>query len=128
MKDKQRKYAVKLYQRMIKENPNYTEQEFVNEVKDHIDATIKLPKDAYEPFSLYKQLDDLWKCLSMNIIDIVNYSKLKMSKFATRYCIPYRTLQAWCDGTNPCPVYTKLLLCENLGLITIEKTIEVKRK
>lgn len=127
MNDKQRKFAVKLYQRSIKENPNYSEQEWANEVKNYIETISRPPHNIYDPFILYKRLGELWKCLNMDIIDIVEYSKLKMSKFATRFCIPYRTLQAWCDGTNPCPVYTKLLLCEVLGLITIEKTVEVKR-
>ena len=48
--------------------------------------------------------------------DIVELNGGNMAKFSRRFCIPYRTLQAWCDGTNECPVYIKLMICEIMGL------------
>lgn len=117
MKDKQRKYAVKLFQKTIKEYPDYTEEEFVKDVETHLMSLPLTPNNYFDPYSLWSALHELWRALNMSMRDVVEYSGLKMSKFATRYCIPYRTLQAWCDGTNPCPIYIKIMLCELLGLI-----------
>lgn len=117
MTDKQRKYAVKLFLKRTKEDPEYTEREFAAEVQQHINETIKLPQGAYDPFSLWASIANLWRALNMSPADIVSYSGMKMSKFAARFVIPYRTLQAWCDGTNPCPIYTRIMLCELLGIL-----------
>ena len=61
----------------------------------------------------------------MSPADIVRYSGLKMSEFAARYVIPYRTLQACCNGTNPCPIYTRIMLCELLGILSMTEKNKV---
>ena len=122
---RQRKYAVKLYQRRIKEDPNYTETEFGNELLQHFHQAQQSVKgisslNVFDPFTMSLQISKLWRALSMEMKDVVAYSGMKMSEFSDRFVIPYRTLQDWCNGTNPCPVYTKLMLCEILGLISVE--------
>ena len=125
----QRKYAVKLYQRRIKEDPDYTEAMFGNEVYQHFldvqqDATEISKPNAFDPFTMSLQISKLWRALSMDMKDVVAYSGMKMSEFSERFVIPYRTLQDWCNGTNPCPIYTKLMLCEILGIISVEVTVK----
>ena len=118
MTDKQRKYAVKLYLRKIKENPDYYEEEFASEIINHLNERgIGHPEGPYDPFHMYSDISNLWDSLNMTPAEIVKYSGQKMSKFAERFVIPYRTLQAWCDGTNPCPIYTRIMLCELLGIL-----------
>ena len=121
MTDKQRKYAVKLYLRRIEENPDYSEEEFRSEVEQHINENFALNPlyNAYDPFALWLNISNLWRALNMTPADIVQYSGLKMSEFSARYVIPYRTLQAWCDGTNPCPIYIRIMLCELLGILSM---------
>ncbi len=126
---RQRKYAVKLYQRRIKEDPNYTEEMFGNELLQHChevqqSATVISHPIYFDPFSMSLQISKLWRALSMEMRDLVENSGMKMSEFSERFVIPYRTLQDWCNGTNPCPVYTKLMLCEILGLISVEVTVK----
>ncbi len=116
MDDKDIDYAVKLYQKKRKAG-NYSYDEFVYDIKEHLSRR-PFPYSSYDPVSLWAQTGNLWKLLEMSMRDIVEYSKLDMAKFARRFCIPYRTLQAWCDGTNPCPIYIKMMLGEILKMYT----------
>jgi len=118
MTNKQRKHAIKLYLRKIKENPNYSIEEFGREIIDHINERgLGHPEGPYDPFRMHSDILNLWDFLNMSPAEIVNHSGMMMSKFAERFVIPYRTLQAWCDGTNPCPIYMKILLAESTGLL-----------
>ena len=110
MDDNDIAYAVKTYQTKRKAGA-YSFEEFLADIKEHLRRRPG-QYSSYDPFILLSQAGKLWKVLEMPVSDLVAYSKLDMAKFARRFCIPYRTLQAWCDGTNPCPVYIKLMLAE----------------
>lgn len=112
MDDKDIEYAVKRYQKESKKG-EYSYDKFVQDIRDHLSQR-PFPKNSYDPFSLMAQTSNLWRMLAMSMQELVEYSKLDMAKFSRRFCIPYRTLQAWCDGTNPCPVYIKMMLGEIL--------------
>ena len=112
---KQRKYAVKLYQRRIKEDPDYTKEMFGRELLRHFQevqqkAVVISRPNLDDPFIMSLDISKLWKALSMDMRDIVEYSGMKMSEFSERFVIPYRTLQDWCNGTNNCTIYTKLMM------------------
>ena len=116
MDDKDIEYAVKLYQKKSKTG-GYSYEEFVQDIKEHL-ARRPAPYNSYDPFSLDAQTLNLWNFLTMSMRELVEYSQLDMAKFSRRFCIPYRTLQAWCDGTNQCPVYIKMMLGEILKMYT----------
>ena len=116
MDDKDIEYAVKIYQKKSKTG-DYSYEEFVHDIKEHLSRR-PAPYNSYDPFSLMSQASNLWSLLEMSMRELVEYSKLDMAKFSRRFCIPYRTLQAWCDGTNPCPVYIKMMLGELLKMYT----------
>lgn len=116
MDDKDIEYAVKTYQKNSKDG-NYSYERFVDDIRDHLSRR-PFPYNSYDPFSLMAQTSRLWNLLEMSMKELVEYSKLDMAKFSRRFCIPYRTLQAWCDGTNPCPVYIKMMLGEILKMYT----------
>ena len=75
------------------------------------DPTDDVPQDriAY--------LSRLWDAAHMSIRQIVDASGLKQSAFATRYCIPYRTVQDWYGGRRQAPDYVRLMLIRLLGLL-----------
>ncbi len=116
MDDKDIEFAVKVYQKKSKTG-DYCYEEFVHDIKEHLSRR-PAPYNSYDPFSLMAQASNLWRLLEMSMRELVEYSKLDMAKFSRRFCIPYRTLQAWCDGTNPCPVYIKMMLGELLKMYT----------
>jgi|GEM_PF-5189021 len=120
MTAQQRKYAVKLYQRKIKEDPKYNADKFYKDVSSYISTEFPAPKNLYDPAGLRADTNKLWVVISMNMKDVVKRSGMNMREFSDRFFIPYRTLQAWCDDTNPCPLYTKLLLCDALKFISVD--------
>jgi len=116
MDDRDIEYAVKTYQKESKAG-DYCYEDFVHDIQEHLSRR-PAPYNSYDPFSLMAQTSNLWRLLEMSMRELVEYSKLDMAKFSRRFCIPYRTLQAWCDGTNPCPVYIKMMLGEILKIYT----------
>ena len=116
MDDKDIEYAVKTYQKKSRAEA-YRYEDFLADIQAYI-RTRPMPYNLYDPFSLQAEAMRLWNVLGKTMRDIVAESSLDMAKFARRFCIPYRTLQAWCDGTNPCPIYIKLMIAEILKLYT----------
>ena len=116
MDDRDIEFAVKAYQKGTRKG-GYSYEKFVHEIKEHLSQR-PFPNNSYDPFSLDAQTLMLWNFLTMSMRELVEYSQLDMAKFSRRFCIPYRTLQAWCDGTNQCPVYIKMMLGEILKIYT----------
>ena len=54
----------------------------------------------------------------LTIRDIRQHTGLSQVAFATRYCIPTRTLEDWERGVRSCPDYLRLLLAQVTGLYT----------
>lgn len=61
-------------------------------------------------------LDGIWDAAHLTIRDIRQHTGLSQVAFATRYCIPRRTLEDWERGINTCPSYLRLLLAQDTGL------------
>ena len=115
MDDNDIEYAVKLYRESIK-NKDFNAEVFAQKIVDH-KRNRKMPFNTFDPLSFYNAITKLWNCLEMSMREIINKSGMDMAKLSRRFCIPYRTLQSWCDGTNPCPIYVKLMICEILRMM-----------
>lgn len=57
----------------------------------------------------------LWDAAHLAIRDIRQHTGLSQAAFATRYCIPTRTLEDWERGVRSCPDYLRLLLAQATG-------------
>lgn len=112
MDDNDIEYGVKLYRDEKKRGLTF--DEFAQEIEAH-KRRRPMPHCSIDPLSLSFAIKRLWNCLEMTMKEVVLLSKMDMAKFSRRFCIPYRTLQAWCDGTNPYPVYVKLMILEILN-------------
>lgn len=66
-------------------------------------------------------LTNIWDVAHMGIADVISASNLSQTAFARRFFIPLRTAQAWALGERECPIYTKLMIADLLGLITVER-------
>lgn len=66
-------------------------------------------------------LTNIWEISHMSIADVISASGLSQTAFARRFLIPLRTVQAWALGERECPIYTKLMIADLLGLITVER-------
>lgn len=60
-------------------------------------------------------LSGIWDVAHMTIRDIRAHTGLSQGAFATRYCIPVRTVEDWERGARNCPDYLRLLLAQAVG-------------
>lgn len=72
--------------------------------------------DADIPADRIDTLARLWDAAHLTIRDIRQHTGLSQAAFATRYCIPTRTLEDWERGARSCPDYLRLLLAKDVGL------------
>jgi predicted XRE-type DNA-binding protein len=74
------------------------------------------PIDADIPEERLIMLGNIYDAASRSIKDIIKEAGLSQKKLAERFGIPYRTVQNWCGEINQCPLYTKLMIQEILGI------------
>lgn len=72
--------------------------------------------DADSPADRIDLLARLWDAAHLTIRDIRQHTGLSQAAFATRYCIPTRTLEDWERGVRSCPDYLRLLLADSAGV------------
>ena len=68
------------------------------------------------PADRINALGCIWDAAHLTIHDIRQHTGLSQVKFATRFCIPRRTVEAWEAGVRACPDYVRLLLAQAAGL------------
>lgn len=76
-------------------------------------------EDTLIPDHRIEHLGSIWDAAHMSIRDILSSAGLKQSEFATKFCIPYRTVQNWCGDVNKCPDYVRLMLMRLLNHVNI---------
>ena len=88
--------------------------------------------DACIPADRIDLLARLWDAAHLTIRDIRQHTGLSQAAFATRYCIPTRTLEDWERGVRSCPDYLRLMLAENTGMyhrpIKSDRSVPRKQK
>lgn len=74
--------------------------------------------DVDIPADRLDMLGQLWDVAHLTIKDIRAHTGLSQAAFATRFCIPRRTVEDWERGARSCPDYLRLLLTQAVGLYT----------
>lgn len=73
--------------------------------------------DAEEiPDGRIEWLRQVWKAARRTVKDICKDAGLTQNATADHFCIPRRTFGNWCTGERECPIYTRLMMQELLGL------------
>lgn len=110
MTDKQRSLC-------ISDAQNYTDRDAY--ISDLALSSIwgDLPGDDI-PQARIDQLCSIYDAVHRSVKDIAADAGLSQRKLAERFCIPYRTMENWCGGQNPCPLYVRLMMQMCLGLIS----------
>ena len=62
------------------------------------------------------EIGGIWDVAHLTIYDIRQHTGLSQAKFATRFCIPRRSIEDWESGARKCPDYLRLLLAQTVGL------------
>lgn len=78
--------------------------------------------EAPDYSAVIADLTNIWNLAHMSIKEIIKAADINQSDLARRFCIPLRTVQHWVAGTRDCPVYTKLMIADLLGLIKVNRT------
>lgn len=68
--------------------------------------------DDYEIVTDHKS----YKASSMSVKEIAKAAGMSQTALANRFGIPRRTMEDWCRGVSKCPLYTRLMMQECLGL------------
>ena len=74
-----------------------------------------LPDDDI-PQERLSQLGRIYDAVHRSVKDIAAEAGISAREMAIRFCIPQRTMENWCMGVNKCPLYTRLMLQESLGI------------
>lgn len=108
---------VNIYNFCVSESLNYDEQDaFVSDL-----ALSAIWEDAEEskiPQDRVDWLCEIWGATHRSMKDIARAAKLSQKALAERFCVPQRTMEDWCRGVSKCPIYTRLMMQECLGLLT----------
>lgn len=73
-------------------------------------------ESAHIPAQRVDELAAIWDAAHLTIRDIRQHTGLSQAAFATRYCIPRRSVENWESGDRACPDYLRLLLAQVTGL------------
>ena len=105
----------KQYSTCVTDAQNYTDREaYISDL-----AISSMWGDGPEdeiPQDRLDQLGHIYDAVHRSVKDIAAGAGISARKLATRFCIPQSTLENWCMGVNKCPLYTRLLLQESLGI------------
>ena len=72
--------------------------------------------DAPIPPERLDQLRSIYAATSRPVREIVATAGMTQAAFAEHFCIPRRTLQDWCRGVRECPLYTRLMIQQCMGM------------
>lgn len=74
--------------------------------------------DAPIPPERLENLRAIYTAATRAVREIVAAVGMSQAAFAERWCIPRRTVEDWCRGIAKCPLYTRLLMQQGMGIFT----------
>lgn len=74
--------------------------------------------DAPIPPERLENLRAIYTAATRTVRAILAAAEMTQAAFSRFFCIPKRTVESWCSGERECPLYTRLLIQQCLGLFT----------
>lgn len=71
------------------------------------------------PAERIEALRQIWTACHRSVKEIAADAGLSCRKLAARFCVPCRTMEDWSAGKSACPIYTRLMMQECLGLLKL---------
>lgn len=68
------------------------------------------------PAKMREELRSIYTAATRTVREIVAVAGMTQAAFAEAFCIPLRTVENWCTGCRECPLYTRLLLQQCMGI------------
>lgn len=111
--------TINQYRTAVAEAANYTDRDAY--ISDIALSTIWGDPESVEiPATRVDQLGQIWDAYHRSVKEIAAAAGLSGRKLAERFCIPYRTMEDWSAGKSTCPIYTRLMMQECLGIIMVQ--------
>lgn len=89
-------------------------------VSDWSNSTLLVPPEAEEiPAGLPEELGRIWDAAHRTVAEIRATTGLTQPAFAVRFCLPVRTVQNWEYRDGSCADYVRLLIQQQLGLVSV---------
>lgn len=73
--------------------------------------------DSAPPQERIDAIGQIWDACHRSVKDIAAAAGMSQRKLAERFCIPYRTMENWCNDKRSCRLYDRLMMQECLGLL-----------
>lgn len=109
--------TINQYHAAVAEVANYTDQNsYISDLA--LSAIWGDPGCADIPATRVEQLGEIWDAYHRSVKEIAA-AGLSCRKLAERFCVPYRTMEDWSAGKSTCPIYTRLMMQECLGLLKV---------
>lgn len=108
------KMTCKQYNFCVAETANYTDVDAY--VSDVALSAIWGDGEGEIPAGRLDALREIYTAYHRTVRDIAAAAHLSQRKLAERFCVPYRTMENWCNDVSICPPYTRLMMQECLGL------------
>lgn len=64
-------------------------------------------------------LSNIHDVAHMSLRDIIKNAKLTQAAFASKFCVPLRTVENWATGNRDCKDYDRLMFARLLGLLEV---------
>lgn len=108
--------TINQYRTAIAEAASYTDRDaYISELA--LSTIWGDSEDADIPATRVEKLGQIWDASRRTVKEIAAAAGLSCRKLAERFCIPYRTMEDWSAGKSTCPLYTRLMMQECLGLL-----------
>lgn len=104
----------RILQTCLSEAGNYSDQDAY--VSDLALSSIWGDEAEEIPDARIEWLRQVWKAARRTVKDICKDAGMTQNATADYFCIPRRTFGNWCTGERECPIYTRLMMQEILGL------------
>lgn len=109
----------KQYYTAVSETANYNDRDAY--ISDLALSSIWGDDDGADiPATRLEDLGRIWDASHRSIKEITAAAGLSQRKLAERFGVPYRTIENWCGEVSTCPLYTRLLMQECLGLFAVD--------
>lgn len=106
----------KNYFTCLNEARNYTDRDaYISDL-----AMSTMWGDAAEagiPADRIEKLGRIFDAYNRSVKEIAKTAGMSQRKLAERFCIPYRTMEAWCMGERIPPDYVRMMMQECLGFL-----------
>ena len=81
------------------------------------DWALSSPFDGGPDHERIEMVGAIYDAMHRSVRDIASAAGMSQRKLAERFIIPYRTMENWCGGQNPCTDYARVMMQQLLGLM-----------